>query len=170
MIRFIAIALFMLCASVVASTADSRCRLGEDVPERIALEGVYVIVLREPQCFGVYENGKLSVRGVGQYLFGYASTGKAGKETPFSDPAVGPSRIFHADRNKISSIYKMPMPCALFFNGDIALHAGSDLRPYRSNGCVRLPKRAACALFDRFRHSDIKVIVVSGKEDLRSWK
>lgn len=161
--------LVMLFVCTSSHASEDRCRFGVDVPERIHLEGVRVIVFVESQCFGVYENGALSKRGVGHYLFGYASTGARGHDTPRSEPNTS-WNIFHADRDKVSSIYHLPMPCALFFNGDIALHAGSDLRPLRSHGCVRLPKRAACALYDHFRHGDIRVIVVEKKEDLRYWK
>lgn len=165
--------LFALAAGTLAHANEAsfeRCMRDVDVPSQIHLRGVHVIVFVESQCFGVYENGKLSRRAVGRELYGYASTGKRGHETPLATQEKGSWTIFHADRTKVSSIYNLPMPCALFFNGDIALHAGSDLRPFRSHGCVRLPKKAACAIFDYFSHSEIRVIVVRDKEDLQDWK
>ena len=66
-------------------------------------------------------------------------------------------------RNHVSSIYKTPMPYAMFFSGGQAIHYSADFaaRGYNgsSHGCVNVRDKAAIAkLFNAARVGD-KVIV-----------
>ncbi len=69
-------------------------------------------------------------------------------------------------RNHVSSIYKTPMPYALFFSGGQAVHYSSDFaaRGYNgsSHGCVNVrDKKKVAALFDSVSEGD-KVVVYTG--------
>lgn len=143
-----------------AAIADERCNLGREVPARIQVPGIAIIVFTDSECFGIYENGRIANR-FGFYLFGYASTGGPGNETPLTDPQKGPQRVNRASKfHKSQELSNAPMPYALFFdlNGR-AIHAANVLQPRASQGCIRLPTKAAYALFHGFPHSAIQIIV-----------
>lgn len=78
--------------------------------------------------------------------------GKAGHRTP-----AGTFQVFFKNRNHVSSIYDVPMPNAVFFNGNIAFHQG----PLRggSHGCVRLSKSASQVFFAALQRGDVVQIV-----------
>ena len=80
------------------------------------------------------------------------SPGRKGKRTP-----TGTFRVSYKHRDHVSSIYKRPMPYAVFFNGDIAFHQG-DLRS-GSAGCVRLSRGAAQTFFSSLRAGDVVQVV-----------
>ncbi len=156
--------------------AYERCALGIDVPRAIHIPGIIVLVLRDPQCFGVYENGTLSTRRFDRPLYGWVSTGGEGHDTPITDPSLGAHRIHFASEHHFSTQFSMVvngreepayMPQALFFNKGIALHTGRVTTPFASHGCVRLPKAAAHALFYNFPHDEIQVIVAEDKESFK---
>ncbi|MET1005289.1 MAG: peptidoglycan-binding protein [Propionibacteriaceae bacterium] len=77
----------------------------------------------------------------------------------------GAFRVGWKSRNHVSSIYKTPMPYAMFFSGGQAVHYSPDFaaRGYAgaSHGCVNVRNRAAIQrLFNNVRVGD-KVIVYS---------
>jgi hypothetical protein len=80
------------------------------------------------------------------------SPGRKGHRTP-----TGTFRVSFKNRNHVSSIYKVPMPYAVFFNGDIAFHHG-NLRS-GSAGCVRLSRAAAQTFFNTLRVGDVVQVV-----------
>ena len=94
-------------------------------------------------------------------------------ETPLTDPEKGPQRVNRASEFHESSELEMvidgqkqgaPMPYALFFDEEgRALHAGNVRQPFASHGCVRLPTKAAHALFHGFDHRQIQVIVTHNR-------
>ena len=176
---FIAICLSL--SFIVPVHAQERCALRYDVPEEIRFPGILVLVLVEPQCFAIYEDGQLSTRILGRSLYGYASTGMRGHRTPFSDPIRGPNRITRAHRHYWSKTYsvfwrgrEVPayMPYSLFFTNDgHALHEGRVDRMFASHGCVRLPTRAAEALFGGFPHDEVQVVITRNKASFRAeWE
>lgn len=85
------------------------------------------------------------VHGVEVYTW-RVSTGKYGHETP-----PGSFRPFWLNRNHYSSLYDWtPMPYAIFFNGNIAIHGTTALKQLgsrASHGCVRLSTQNAKTLF-----------------------
>ncbi len=80
------------------------------------------------------------------------SPGRKGKRTP-----TGTFRVSYKHRDHVSSIYNVPMPYAVFFNGDIAFHHG-NLRS-GSAGCVRLSRGAAQTFFNALRVGDVVQVV-----------
>ncbi len=171
----------ILCFCATHAAAQERCELGFDVPEEIKIQGIVVLVLKQPQCFGIYEDGKLSTRVMGRPLYGYASTGMRGHDTPLSDPSKGPDLINGSYRHYWSKKYSvfwqgrsLPayMPYSMFFthNGH-ALHQGRVDRKFASHGCVRLPPHAAQALFYGFPHEELRVIITHDRHSLRTeWE
>ena len=90
------------------------------------------------------------------------STARAGKTTP-----TGRWRAQWLSRHHRSSIYNnAPMPYAVFYNGDYAIHGTNDLgrlgRP-ASAGCIRLHPRHAAVVFDLARREGLEntLIVVN---------
>jgi lipoprotein-anchoring transpeptidase ErfK/SrfK len=66
-------------------------------------------------------------------------------------------------RNHVSSIYKTPMPYAMFFSGGQAVHYSADFRARGyagcSHGCVNIRDRAGISwLFDQMRVGDRVVV------------
>jgi len=161
-----------VCAMLVlllASDAEAqeRCNLRQEVPTRVGIPGDVAIIFVRDQCFGVYENERLAVRD-GEYLFGYASTGGRGHETPLTIPSKGPHRVNRARPDHVSVEYDAPMPFALFFDlQGRALHAGDVRRKNASHGCVRLPTFAAKAIFYGFPLRTLQIILVWDVEDLQ---
>ena len=80
------------------------------------------------------------------------SHGKPGHRTP-----AGVFRVSYESRDHVSSIYDVPMPFAVFFNGDIAFHQG-DTRA-ASHGCIHLSRNDARAFFDGLRPGDVVQVV-----------
>ena len=167
--------------SCVDAKAAERCSLGEDVPERVRFQGIAVVVFLEPQCFGVYENGQLSSRYLKRELFGLVSTGRLGYETPTTDPDKGPQRVNRRSADHVSNEFALrvdgvlqeaPMPFAQFIDEEgRALHAGYVREKFASHGCIRLPIRAAEALFYGFEQQSLQVIVVWNRGDFVSlWE
>lgn len=67
--------------------------------------------------------------------------------------------IFRKSRHQVSTLYRTPMPWAMFFSGGQAVHYSPDFaaRGYRgcSHGCVNVRDRAKIAwTFDRIRVGD----------------
>jgi hypothetical protein len=80
------------------------------------------------------------------------SHGRAGFRTP-----PGTFRVSFKDQDHISTVYDQPMPYSVFFNGDIAFHAGSVR--VTSHGCVHLPASAARTFFGELNHGDVVQVV-----------
>ena len=77
----------------------------------------------------------------------------------------GAFRIYRKSRDHFSSIYKVPMPFALFFDGGIAIHYSADFarRGYSggSGGCVNVRDYAQMEKFFSLARVGDKVIVYS---------
>lgn len=91
------------------------------------------------------------------------STARPGKVTP-TGTWTGAQWL---SRNHRSSLYNgAPMPFAIFFNGNYAIHGTDQIKKLgrpASAGCVRLHPDHARVLFDMVRHEgkdNLKVIVV----------
>jgi hypothetical protein len=78
--------------------------------------------------------------------------GRKGYSTP-----PGTFRVTFKDRHHVSSIYDVPMPYSVFFNGGIAFHQG-DLRT-QSGGCIRLSRDAARTFFGSLSRGDVVQVV-----------
>jgi len=75
----------------------------------------------------------------------------------------GRFRVFRKSRHHVSSIYKTPMPYAMFFSGGQAVHYSADFarRGYRgcSHGCVNIRYRAGISyVYSRIRIGDRVVV------------
>ena len=80
------------------------------------------------------------------------SHGAPGHRTP-----AGAFRVAFKSRDHVSSIYDLPMPYAVFFNGDIAFHEG-DTRA-ASHGCVHLSPTVARAFYGALQPGDMVQVV-----------
>jgi hypothetical protein len=80
------------------------------------------------------------------------SHGRAGFRTP-----PGTFRVSFKNEDHVSSIYDLPMPYSVFFNGGIAFHQGSVR--VTSHGCVHLTASAARAFFDELDRGDVVQVV-----------
>ncbi|TCO33254.1 lipoprotein-anchoring transpeptidase ErfK/SrfK [Kribbella steppae] len=86
-----------------------------------------------------------------------------GRKTPTRN---GVFKVQRKSKNHVSSLYKSPMPYAMFFSGGQAVHYSSDFkaRGYNgsSHGCVNIrDKRKIAWIFARVKLGD-KVVVYSG--------
>lgn len=96
----------------------------------------------------------------GQLLYTWlVSTAKAGKETP-----VGTFRPEFLSRHHKSRKYNnAPMPFAIFYDGDYAIHGTDQVerlgRP-ASHGCVRLDPRNAEILFEMVKTAGMESLKV----------
>ncbi|WP_300535213.1 L,D-transpeptidase [uncultured Mameliella sp.] len=106
------------------------------------------------QTMTVIYNGKVEYRWP-------VSTARAGKHTP-----RGQWNAYWLSKYHRSSIYNnAPMPFAIFFNGDYAIHGTNQIsrlgRP-ASAGCVRLHPEHAAVLFELTRQvgkKNMKVVI-----------
>jgi len=80
------------------------------------------------------------------------TSGRTGYRTP-----TGTFHVTFRNRDHVSSIYDVPMPYSVFFNGGIAFHQGS-LRE-KSHGCIHLSRSAAREFFDSLRRGDVVQVV-----------
>ena len=105
-------------------------------------------------CVRLSTNQAWLLDGSGEVLTGPVriSHGRPGFRTP-----PGTFRVSFKNRDHISSIYHLPMPWSVFFNGGIAFHQG----PVRvtSHGCIHLPARAAREFFANLRTGDVVQVV-----------
>jgi lipoprotein-anchoring transpeptidase ErfK/SrfK len=85
---------------------------------------------------GVVDYGPVTVR-----------TGRASAPT---DP--GTFHVTYKDLHHVSSIYDVPMPYAVFFNGGDAFHEGSLAES--SHGCVHLSQTAASEFYGTLQPGD----------------
>jgi hypothetical protein len=183
-VRNIAVLIVAMLAFAAANRAEAqeyRCNKDVEIPMQLdlpehtiramrATRRYLVLIFVETQCFGVYKDGALVPIGGGQYLYGYASTGGRGHETPLSEPSIGPDRVWAANKYHKSTLYGgVPMDNAMFFmrerDRDIAMHSGRVLRGNASHGCVRLPEVAAEMLFPVRDRLDI--VVTYSRESFR---
>ncbi|MFI7064966.1 L,D-transpeptidase [Kribbella sp. NPDC050124] len=85
-----------------------------------------------------------------------------GRKTPTRN---GVFKVYRKSKNHVSSIYKSPMPYAMFFSGGQAVHYSSDFkaRGYNgaSHGCANIrDKKKIAWIFARVKIGD-KVVVYS---------
>lgn len=153
----------------MAKAQEQPCRLGIEVPERVRIPGVTFIVFIGSQCYGVYENGRISQR-VGKPIYGFAITGAEGFPTPLTDFTRGPDRIEARKLDAVSSEYPIHpdgtrggarMPYAQFINvaRGIAIHEGVLREPFASRGCIRVGPQSARVLFTAFSQNELGVII-----------
>lgn len=171
----------------IGSAHAAECHLGVEVPKTTTIPGIVFVAFsdRDIQCFGMYENGKIAMRRVPIYdkrrrfigwedrlLFGWASTGMSGYETPLSDPHKGPQRVNRAVEKHWSQEFQAWMPHTLFFDEKgRAVHGGDVTEPMRSHGCIRVSLAAAHGIFNGFNHRDIQVIVTRNRDTFESdWE
>ncbi len=84
------------------------------------------------------------------------SSGKRGEETP-----IGKFKGYLWSRDHVSSIYRLPMPRAVFFSGNFAVHSSSARlgRP-ASHGCIRIAHENADRLFNETRGRGFEIEIV----------
>jgi lipoprotein-anchoring transpeptidase ErfK/SrfK len=80
------------------------------------------------------------------------SHGRPGFRTP-----PGTFRVTFKSRHHVSSIYHVPMPYAVFFNGGIAFHQGDT--GGRSHGCIRMSRSAASTFFNSLARGSVVQVV-----------
>lgn len=80
------------------------------------------------------------------------TTGRRGHETP-----PGVFHVTFKNAHFWSTIFKAPMPYAVFFNGGMAFHEGSLSVP--SHGCVHLSHDAAITFFTTLNRGDVVQVV-----------
>jgi lipoprotein-anchoring transpeptidase ErfK/SrfK len=92
----------------------------------------------------------------------YGDARFGGKRTPTRN---GNFKVYRKSKNHVSSIYKSPMPYAMFFSGGQAVHYSSDFkaRGYNgsSHGCVNMrDKKKIALIFSKVKIGD-RVLVYS---------
>lgn len=172
-------AILATAGTVHAQELRSRCVLGIHVPEYAQINvspGMFVLVVfRKAQCFAIYnDSGSIAQQGE-QEMWGPATTGAPGHETPLSRPHEGMRRIWMVSRDHYSNRYDARMPLALFYERErdpaIAVHYGNTAPKFASHGCVRLPMFAATALFNKVAPERIRIIVVEDSHALEmEWE
>lgn len=127
-----------LIAIFMATTLLSPARIVEQgAPDHSELHSVILVNLTVQEAVKK-ENGRIVWRS-------RISSGREGKET-----RTGRFFVSHKHRNRISTIYGVPMPYYLRLSGsDFGLHQGTMGYAPGSAGCIRLPKAKARELFER---------------------
>ena len=138
--RFLKFAFIPLVFAVSACQPADSFDSVDFASERPPQESMDAIVSVEEQTLYLYLDGVLRKTWK-------VSTARAGKSTP-----RGKYNAYWLSRHHRSSLYEdAPMPFAVFFNGDYAIH-GTEWERYlgrpASAGCVRLSNENAEILFD----------------------
>lgn len=127
-------------AEIAADTVDENGQALNDRPEAEQLiqdartgAAVNVTVHIGSQTIDI-EGGGMDISGQ------RVATGRPGHRTP-----IGCHSVWYSNKNAYSFKYHAPMPYALFFNGDDALHEGSVY--VKSHGCVHLETDTAMAMY-----------------------
>ncbi|QNE20584.1 L,D-transpeptidase [Kribbella qitaiheensis] len=144
--------------AVVATTATKSAATNVLVPGKLRLDkrcmtGRIICVNKKTRKVVFMLNGKLQASGDAR--FGAA-------RTPTRN---GMFKINRKSKNHVSSLYKSPMPDAMFFSGGQAIHYSSDFkaRGYNgaSHGCVNMRNRTVIDyIFNHVKVGD-KVLVYS---------
>jgi lipoprotein-anchoring transpeptidase ErfK/SrfK len=144
--------------AVVAKTATTSAAKNVLVPGKLRLDkrcmtGRIICVNKKTRKVVFMLNGKLQASGDAR--FGAA-------RTPTRN---GSFKINSKSKNHVSSLYKSPMPYAMFFSGGQAIHYSSDFkaRGYNgaSHGCVNMRNKTVIAyIFNHVKVGD-KVLVYS---------
>ena len=140
---------------LVAATTTTKSGL---VPGKLRLDkrcmtGRIICVNKKTRKVAFLYNGKLLA--TGDARFGMRST----------PTRNGSFKVYRKSKNHVSSLYKSPMPYAMFFSGGQAIHYSSDFkaRGYNgaSHGCVNMRNKTVIAwMFNHVRIGD-KVLVYS---------
>lgn len=152
--------MFAAAAAVAFWGAAAEARPPLDL--EIATASIPTIVADAPAVHVVVDKAaqqvSVSVAGVEQYRWP-VSTGRKATWTP-----AGEFKPAFLSRNHRSSKYNnAPMPFAVFFNGNIALHGTTDLKRLgqpASHGCVRLHPDNAKVLFELIETADLQDVVI----------
>jgi hypothetical protein len=108
---------------------------------------------RADACIDLSEDLSWLMEG-GRVTYGpvWISSGAEGYETP-----PGVFRVSFKNKDHVSSIYDVPMPYAVFFNGGIAFHEGDV--DEESAGCIHLAHEDAVTYFDTLQVGDVVEVV-----------
>lgn len=158
----------------------------EVLPLQTHIAGKVIIVFVNPQLYVAFDNGvQLVLDGI--KMQGPVSTGALGYKTPLTKFEEGPASIEERHALYVSKTYPLDewgrpgggaeMPYAMFWDrkGGYALHAGTIPRwngeTYgHSKGCVRLPRKHARLLFEKFSGPDVRVIIAKDVLALYDWE
>lgn len=122
-------------------TAPAAARPAVKLPRRCTVRGKVLCIDKSERRLRLVRNGKVVKTMDARF---------GGRRTPTRE---GTFRVYRKSRNHVSSIYRTPMPYALFFSGGQAVHYSPDFarKGYAgaSHGCVNLrDRRGAAELFD----------------------
>jgi lipoprotein-anchoring transpeptidase ErfK/SrfK len=144
--------------AVVAKTATTSAAKNVLVPGKLRLDkrcmtGRIICVNKKTRKVVFMLNGKLQASGDAR--FGAA-------RTPTRN---GMFKINSKSKNHVSTLYKSPMPYAMFFSGGQAIHYSSDFRARgyngASHGCVNMRNKTVIAyIFNHVKVGD-RVLVYS---------
>jgi lipoprotein-anchoring transpeptidase ErfK/SrfK len=144
--------------TVVASQAASKKKAKKTVlvPGRrhIAkqcMTGRYLCINKKTRKVMFIVNGRLIAEGDARF---------GGKRTPSRE---GTFKVYRKSKNHVSSIYKTPMPYAMFYSGGQAVHYSPDFRARgyngSSHGCTNMrDKKKVAYIFSKVKIGD-KVLV-----------
>jgi lipoprotein-anchoring transpeptidase ErfK/SrfK len=138
--------LFAMPFLAFAAAAQAAPPVQEDVRNEI-------IVDVSDQVMKVYRDGALETQWA-------VSTARPGKKTPRGSW----SPDFLSKNHKSSRYNNAPMPYAIFFSGNYAVHGTNDLSHLgspASAGCIRLDPENAKILFDRVKEDGMRSFRVS---------
>ena len=145
--------------TVVAKTATTTSAAKNVlVPGKLRLDkrcmtGRIICVNKKTRKVVFMVNGKLQASGDARF------------GAPRTPTRNGSFKVYRKSKNHVSSLYKSPMPYAMFFSGGQAIHYSSDFkaRGYNgaSHGCVNMRNKTVIAwMFNHVRIGD-KVLVYS---------
>jgi hypothetical protein len=152
-IRAAALVVILVVTSAMGSGAAAGATAAPAAPAAVAAPAGVPCRATARACVRLSTNQAWLLRD-GRVVLGPVriSHGRAGFRTP-----PGTFRVSAKNRHHISSIYRLPMPYSVFFNGGIAFHQGSVR--VTSHGCIHLPATAARAFFADLRRGDVVQVV-----------
>jgi lipoprotein-anchoring transpeptidase ErfK/SrfK len=144
--------------AVVAKTATTSAAKNVLVPGKLRLDkrcmtGRIICVNKKTRKVVFMLNGKLQASGDARF------------GAPRTPTRNGSFKITRKSKNHVSSLYKSPMPYAMFFSGGQAIHYSSDFRARgyngASHGCVNMRNKTVIAyIFNHVKVGD-RVLVYS---------
>lgn len=115
------------------------------------MTGRYLCINKKTRKVMLIVNGRLIAEGDARF---------GGKRTPSRE---GTFKVYRKSKNHVSSIYKTPMPYAMFYSGGQAVHYSPDFRARgyngSSHGCTNMrDKKKVAYIFSKVKIGD-KVLV-----------
>jgi lipoprotein-anchoring transpeptidase ErfK/SrfK len=145
-------------AVVVPKAATKTTAASAVVPGRLhvdkrCMKGRWVCINKKTRKVVFLVNGKVVAYGDARF---------GSKRTPTRN---GTFKVYRKSKNHVSSLYKSPMPYAMFFSGGQAVHYSADFkaRGYNgaSHGCVNMrDKKKIALIFSKVKIGD-RVLVYS---------